>query len=103
MLKIAWSSKSSALPPLPTLLLLRLLSLLFMVGAQDADMGELAVSVVGKVAGVVADKVVHKVEDSEQPTSCTGPECCHASACMNVPGMRCNTDRGPTKCVGSST
>merc|ERR1719282_1297419 len=57
----------------------------------------------GKVAGALVDKVSDKVSNSEIPMPCVGEKCCQASACMNMPGMRCNKDRGPTECVGSST
>lgn len=65
-------------------------------------MGALAVGMAGQMASVAVDKVEDTIEHSKLPLPCMGPECCHASACMNVPGMRCNADRGPTKCVGSS-
>merc|ERR1740129_1946147 len=93
-----------ALRPMPCSLLQALaVPLLLPLMAQGQDPASvLAVGVAGQVASVVVDKVRDKYENSELPIPCTGEECCQESACMNMPGMRCNKDRGPTKCVGSS-
>merc|ERR1712039_127752 len=38
------------------------------------------------------------------PTSCTGGSCCQQSSCYSnlVPGLKCDSDRGDTTCVGGS-
>jgi len=69
---------------------------------QDVGMSAMAVGVAGQVASVMMDKVQKKMADGETPAKCSGPQCCHSSGCMNIPGLRCDADRGPTRCVGAS-
>ncbi|CAE8588292.1 unnamed protein product [Polarella glacialis] len=69
----------------------------------------MATMMAGKVAGVMAQKIEHGVEQNlEQklaagpPPTCQGPECCLGSTCMNMPGMHCDEKRGAVICEGSS-
>merc|ERR1740121_3117834 len=53
------------------------------------------------------NKVTNKVEKQmvagTKTMPCVGSHCCTGSTCMNLPGLRCSSDRGPTSCVGAST
>jgi len=74
--------------------------------SQDAGLGAVAVGVAGQMAKVVVDKaedeMKKKMASQDTPLPCIGDHCCEHSSCMNVPGLGCDRDRGPTKCIGSS-
>jgi len=57
----------------------------------------------GQVASVAVDKLTEKLGKGGDAMPCIGPHCCQQSTCMNVMGMHCSLERGPTKCIGSST
>lgn len=42
--------------------------------------------------------------ESTQAPVCTGPSCCAQSSCYSnsIPGLKCDSDRGATTCVGGS-
>jgi len=43
-------------------------------------------------------------KSSPTPTACTGGSCCQRSSCYSnlIPGLKCDSDRGETTCVGAS-
>lgn len=69
-------------------------------------MSAMAIGMASKVASVAmstAEKEMKKkMEDGKGTMPCIGKHCCKKSTCMNIPGLRCSRDRGPTQCVGSS-
>lgn len=73
---------------------------------NSGGMSSVAVGMAGQVASVMVDKVTDNVEKKMNSDSnvmpCVGPHCCRGSSCMNLPGLRCSADRGPTRCVGAS-
>jgi len=73
----------------------------YVEGQAEMMMGGMAADVAKEVAGVVADKVEDKLQKTDEVMPCIGPACCQESSCMNFPGLRCASERGPAKCVGS--
>mmetsp|Transcript_87487 Transcript_87487/g.250683 ORF Transcript_87487/g.250683 Transcript_87487/m.250683 type:complete len:257 (-) Transcript_87487:134-904(-) len=70
---------------------------------QDLGMSAMALGVAGQMAKMGVSKMEEKMKDSKAPMPCIGDHCCTESSCMNIPGMSCSRERGPTKCVGAST
>jgi len=76
------------------------------VQGQDPAMTAMAMGMAGQVMNQIADKAEETMKEKMaqgDPMPCIGPHCCQQSSCMNLPGLGCSRDRGPSKCVGAST